>query len=62
MIECEAEQRAQAAIAQTRERGCAEPYRDGACEIHLIGAVFDADARSLAALRHNALAGLMQQL
>ncbi len=56
VIECkmahggEAGQRAAEAIAQIRERGYAEPYRDGVCEIHLIGAVFDADTRSLAAM------------
>ncbi len=41
------EQKAAEAIAQIRERGYAEPYRDGACEIHLIGAVFDENTRSL---------------
>ncbi len=44
------EQRAVEAIGQIRERGYAEPYRDGACEIHLIGAVFDENTRSLAAM------------
>ncbi len=53
VIECkmarggETEQKAAEAIAQIRERGYAEPYRGGACEIHLIGAVFDADARQV---------------
>ncbi len=56
VIECkmahggEAAQCAQEAIEQIKEKRYAEPYRAGACEIHLIGAVFDENTRSLASM------------
>ncbi len=47
----EAAQCAQEAIEQIKEKRYADPYRTGACEIHLIGAVFDAATRNLAAIK-----------